>query len=179
MRALALWPLIVLVGGCRASYPGDGRLVAVELAPEVARHPVELFTGKHSSQPALLGDLVGQGAHYWDRVGARLRLSSEIGDERPVATLRVEAADALSSAFAGDHSAWYREDTGVIEVRLDQYYDRGFGQTYTSTFAHEFGHAFGLDHEDDGRAVMSPGTSWPRLQPGDVAQFGARVRPQR
>jgi hypothetical protein len=174
--AAAMLVSAMLASACRVVVPGDGRLVAIEVAPDIADHEVQIFTGRHTSEAHRLGEYVAAGAHYWDAVGARLRTADEIGEEVPAVTVRIEVADAFTSAFSDGHPAWYGYTDGAVHVVLDGYFDQGFAPSYSSLFAHELGHALGLDHIS-GDAVMHPGESWRRLQAADVEQFH-RLNPE-
>lgn len=169
MRFLAL---LLLVGGCRVVYPGDGQLVAVEL--DEALRPCAT-------------EALRIGTHYWDEAGVQLRVREELPAGGRIAakiSVRGDACTDLGDAVvhsgngtvAPTPAAQYDLYGGNVYLFLKNWTDDMPGMA--QTIAHELGHAIGLDHVHEYDAVMNGdgGPYRPDLADADLREH-ARVWP--
>jgi Matrixin len=168
--------LVILMAGCGGLeydpsdgdmvYPGDGRLITVLPDESWGHRFVQLADG--SLMPEV--ELLRAGAHYWDSVGARLRLPGEDpGEGRGGPYLPVHR-----SGESPDRAGWYQGDAVTIVAAWSprgELSDQGV-EYYSTICAHEFGHALGMEHLPEGDAVMyyAPGRR-PDLSEWDADQF--------
>ena len=176
MRAFAIVLALAASAGCRATVPGDGRLVLVSVDAALAVLPVHVVLGDGTLATSSLEPYVARGIRYWDPVGARLRTAQQRtpADGPVAAELRIVADSALDHALDGA-PAFYSEldgtiyvDRGQLRARGDIYYHE---VELTALFAHEAGHALGLVHEPTGSGVMAQRCWLPALTATDIAQF--------
>ena len=150
-----MWPVlflavaVVFFAGCaRKVYPGDGRLVVVEIAPELDACPLLGST---------VGEAVRQGIAMWDEAGARLRtvdkLQPEEQNEAEHAP-RLPVHGTCPSAQYDPTAEWGEYENTSGEIVLHNWLPDTRWIVATSLVAHEAGHAIGLDHVPDPTAIM-------------------------
>jgi hypothetical protein len=173
MKILMLLAAIATLSGCAAHAPGDGRLVAVRLSPAVADYQVAPDNDATGGKlPAVsLSSFAADGVHYWDAVGAQLRVGA---DETQAAFVLEVVPDDGGVGAPTDAEGWFDNVDGKIHVVLPLRFS-GPPATYRSFFAHEAGHALGLDHVSGeagrGLNVMHPVDTCDRLGELDRAAF--------
>lgn len=173
LPALLLIPLVLLVTGCsRVVYPGDGRLVIVEIDPELEETKVNGYP---------LGTIIRNGIRYWDTAGARLRTRDQLSDQElrdidNAPRLRVRGnRGVVGSNLSREHVAFYHPDSGDIEIFLDGWHSNESLAKQIGIVAHEVGHAIGLNHVADTDSIMSaPPSSRRDLSDSDLQEH-ARV----
>ena len=195
MWFLLIAALALFAAGCsRVVYPGDGRLVIVEIDPALDGCPVQLEDGSATT----VGQIARAGIRYWDAAGARLRTADQL-----TAADQAEAGAAPRLRISGDSCqeagadvtygtggsviapagvAEYMLLEGVIRLHLRrwavQHLSRGGLVGIATTIAHETGHALGLNHVPEADAIMCATAAAARddLALADFREF-ARVWP--
>jgi hypothetical protein len=167
---IALFATIGGCSGCRpVVYPGDGRLVVVDVDPELDGCWLSLADGKSLA----VGSVVRRGIRYWDAAGARTRANDhavDAGVETAAPHLRIRG-DCSDAGLAANQNAdptistaQYEPANGNIELFLRYWVVRDVDEetltSMCSTVAHEAGHAIGLDHVPEIDAVMSARRWW-------------------
>lgn len=158
--------LAAVVAGCspsRVIYPGDGRLVIVDIDPALDACPLRRDNGTVTT----FGAAVRAGLQYWNAVGVRLRtpnelLLSEADEAKKAPRLRVFGDPEIAGRDWDKNDGTQRiaqyNYAGTVQLftrfwTVTQIDDR-YWMEITSTIAHEFGHAIGLEHVSEKEAVM-------------------------
>jgi hypothetical protein len=158
----------LVVTGCRVVYPGDGRLVILELSEAVETARIEVDVPGQPKYWVSVGNLVRDASLWWDEAGAKLRVRDQVSyedldeiDTAPV--LRVEIAECCNPKDGGRYELY---PSGVIYLQYDAWVQRVVDAdllwiaSHRATIAHELGHAMGHDHiENEEGAVMNAPTS--------------------
>lgn len=164
MRATIL--LLLVSGGCIQTY-SPNRPVEV-----VADDFILQYNGGQGAQ------IVHDGIHMWDQVGAQFRLSSELtaADEaqnpetiylhcksETEANLTVKDGPATTDVI-GDYDDYDKQ--GEMDINCDLWKTaasdpqmQNFQAIWTTAIAHETGHALGLQHTQVEGSVMYPSIS--------------------